>query len=76
MSQTCRACSGKRVLHSERVWARAFFGGPVVLAVAGLAETGVSGEVCVDCGHIEFKATDLAKLQTAFAAHEPLDLRA
>ena len=76
MNQTCRACSGKRVLHSERVWARAFFGGPVVLAPRGLAETDVSGEVCVDCGHIEFKATDLAKLRTAYAAHELLDLKA
>lgn len=73
MNQTCRACGGKRLLQSERVVARAVLGGPVILT--GIAETGVSAHVCVDCGHIDLKATDLAKLRTTYAAHQPLDLK-
>jgi len=73
MSQTCRACNGKRLLKSDGVVARAFFGGPVVLT--GLAETNLSAVVCVDCGHVELTATELAKLRTTYAAHTPLDLK-
>jgi hypothetical protein len=62
------------MLKSEQVVARTIFGGPVVLT--GLAETGISAEVCVDCGHIELKATQLAKLEATYAAHQPLHLKA
>jgi len=72
MSQTCRLCSGKRLLESKEVVARAFFGGAVVLT--GLAETSLAAVVCVDCGHVEFAATEMAKLRATYAAHTPLDL--
>jgi hypothetical protein len=72
MNQTCRGCGGKRLLHSDRVVARGLLGGPIVLT--NLAQTRMSARVCVDCGHIDFRATDLATLRTTYAEHEVLDL--
>lgn len=73
MTQTCVSCDSRRVLRGARVVSRGLFGGPVILA--GVAESGVSAEVCVDCGQIAFRATDLAKLRSIYAAvGEPLGL--
>jgi hypothetical protein len=75
MKDACRACGGKRLFQSERIVARTILGpSPVVLT--GIAETGVAARVCVDCGHIDLNATDLAGLKTTYAAREPLEPKA
>ncbi len=74
MNQACVRCGGQRVLQGARVVADAFLGGPVRLA--GVAASGVSAAVCVDCGHIELSAVDLAKLRVAYGEHQSLDLNA
>ncbi len=73
MSQTCTSCDSQRVLRGARVVSRGLFSGPVILT--GVAKSGVSAEVCVDCGRIALRATDLAKLRSIYAAvGEPLGL--
>jgi len=78
MTQTCTSCDSRRVLRGARVVPRGLFGGPLILAVvveSGVAESGVSAEVCVDCGQIALRAADLAKLRSLYAAvGEPLGL--
>jgi hypothetical protein len=73
MTRRCPSCNSERILKGVHAATRSLLGGPLVLT--GLAESGVSAEVCVDCGHIELTATDVPRLQTAYAAHRPLDLK-
>ncbi len=75
MIQTCTSCESRRVLRGARVVSRGGLFGPFPVILAGVAESGVAAEVCVDCGQIALRATDLAKLRSIYAAvGEPLGL--
>jgi hypothetical protein len=83
MNLTCRSCSSKRLLRGIRVVSRGFFffeSHPVSVEFpsGGLrrpVRSSISADVCVDCGHLDLHAVDLADLQRLYAEiGEPLGL--
>ena len=82
MSETCRTCASPRVLRDAQVLCYGFTGpsavvvqGPVVSFWKGQTRSPVIANVCVDCGHVELRASGLAELQKLYATmHNPTPL--
>ena len=74
MSETCRTCASPRVLRDAQVLCIGLMGpstvlvqGPVVSFWKGYTRSPVVASVCVDCGHVELRASGLAALQKLYA---------
>ena len=73
MTQACNACASLRVLRDAQVACRGFMGpytvrvqGPTTSLLKGPIQSAVLAQVCVDCGHIELRATGLAALEGVY----------
>ena len=82
MSETCRTCASPRVLRDAQVLSLGIMGprtvlvqGPVVSLWRGYTRSPVTANVCVDCGHVELRASGLAGLQKLYERmHNPTPL--
>jgi len=79
MAQTCQACASPRVLRNAEFFCRGFMGPYAVQVQARVAslfkrpaQSPVLAHVCLDCGHVELRASRLEELQRAPEALAPI----